>query len=252
MNLFLQPRPAPLVLAHRGASMHAPENTLAAFTLAADQGADGIELDAKLTRDGAIVVMHDATVDRTTDGHGRVSDLTLNQIKTLRVRSNFGTQVDTERVPLLEEVFDAVAQRLSINIELTNYTSRRDGLEAKVIDLIKQRDLVDRVMVSSFNPFSLRKVKSIEPRVVCGLLYSPDMPIYLRRAWLAPIIPHLEAHHPHYTQATSKYVARLHSRGKQVNVWTLNDRAAIQVAIKFGVNGIMGDDPALIKTVLAS
>jgi glycerophosphoryl diester phosphodiesterase len=272
MNLFLQPRPAPLVLAHRGASMHAPENTLAAFQLAADQGADGIELDAKLTRDGSIVVMHDATVDRTTDGHGRVSDLTLSQIKVLKIKRLEAERqlrepaaralagalvpnkdfVDEETVPLLEEVFDAVASRLIINIELTNYTSRSDGLERKVIDLIKQHDQIDRVMVSSFNPFSLRKVKSIEPRIVCGLLYSPDMPIFLRRAWLAPIIPHLEAHHPHYQQVTSNYVARLHSHGKKINVWTVNDRAAIQAAIKFGVNGIMGDDPVLIRTLLAN
>src|SRR5512135_2653183 len=131
MNLLLQPRPTPLVLAHRGASLHAPENTLAAFTLAADQGADGIELDVKLTRDGSIVVMHDATVDRTTTGHGRVSDLTLSEIKALDAGSNFEPQFAQERVPLLEEVFAAVAGRLMINIELTNYASRRDGLERK-------------------------------------------------------------------------------------------------------------------------
>jgi glycerophosphoryl diester phosphodiesterase len=260
MNLFLQPRSTPLVLAHRGASMFAPENTLAAFTLAADQGADGIELDAKLTRDGAIVVMHDPTVDRTTDGHGRVSNLTLSQIKSLKIKRLEAerqlrastAKVDAlkgaeETVPLLSEVLDAVASRLIINIELTNYTSKRDGLEAKVIDLIQQRDLIDRVMVSSFNPFSLRHVKSIEPRIVCGLLYSPDMPIYLRCAWLAPIIPHLEAHHPHYKQVDSKYVARLHARSQKVNVWTANDIEAIRAAIEFGVDGIMGDDPVLIR-----
>jgi glycerophosphoryl diester phosphodiesterase len=252
MNLFLQPRPAPLVLAHRGASAHAPENTIAAFILAADQRADGIELDAKLTHDGEIVVMHDATVDRTTDGCGRVSDLTLSEIKSLAAGSNFGTQHTPEGVPLLAEVFDAVAQRLIINVELTNYTSRNDGLESKVIDLIKQYALIDRVMVSSFNPFALRKAKSIEPRIVCGLLYSPDMPIYLRRAWLAPIIPRLDAHHPHYQQVTARYVRRLHSHGKKVNVWTANDIDAIRSAIEFHVDGIMGDDPVLIRQSLTS
>lgn len=252
MNHFLQPRPAPLVLAHRGASAHAPENTLAAFILAADQHADGIELDAKLTRDGEIVVMHDAAVDRTTDGHGRVSDHTVAEIKSLDAGSNFGTQYATEHVPLLKEVFDAVAQRLIINIELTNYTSRQDGLELKVIDLIKQYNLIDRVMVSSFNPFSLRKVKSIEPRIVCGLLYSPDMPIYLRRAWLAPIIPHLDAHHPHHQKVTASYVRRLHTQGKKINIWTANDIDAIRSAIEFGVDGIMGDDPVLIREILPS
>ena len=81
MNLFLQPRSHPLVIAHRGSSAYAPENTLAAFQLAAEQGADAIELDVDLTRDGQVVVMHDATIDRTTDGHGRVGDLTLEEIR---------------------------------------------------------------------------------------------------------------------------------------------------------------------------
>ncbi len=250
MNHFLQPRPTPLVLAHRGASAHAPENTLAAFSLAADQQADGIELDAKLTHDGEIVVMHDATVDRTTDGCGRVSDLTLSEIKSLDAGSNFGPQFTKESVPLLAEVFETVSQCLIINVELTNYTSQNDGLESKVIALIKQRDLIDRVMLSSFNPLSLRKVKSIEPRIVCGLLYSPDMPIYLRRAWLAPIIPHLDAQHPHYKQVTREYVTRLHSRGLKINVWTANDVAAIRSAVEFGVDGIIGDDPSLIQETI--
>lgn len=252
MNLFLQSRPTPLVLAHRGASRHAPENTLAAFTLAADQGADGIELDAKLTRDGSIVVMHDATVDRTTTGHGRVSDLTLSEIKALDAGSKFGPQFARERVPLLEEVLAAVAGRLIINIELTNYASRRDGLERKVVDLIQLHALLKQVMVSSFNPFALRTAKLIEPQLTCGLLYEPSMPIYLARAWLAPLIPHLEAHHPHFSQVNGRFVSNLHSRGMRVNVWTVNDAATVRSMVAAGVDGIMGDDPMLIRKNLTN
>ena len=242
MNLFLQHRPTPLVIAHRGASAHAPENTLASFVLAADQHADGIELDAKLTRDRAIVVMHDPTVDRTADGHGRVSELTLKEIRQLDAGSKFNPKYAGERVPLLAEVFEVVGQRVVINVELANYTSRNDGLEIKVVELIRQLACFDRVMISSFNPLGLRKVKLAEPRIACGLLYSPELPIYLRRAWLAPLVPHLDARHPHYHQVTAQSVRRAHAHGQQVITWTANDAAVINaVAAAGGAWGIGGE-----------
>jgi len=250
MNRFLQTRPAPLVIAHRGSAAHAPENTLAAFVLAADQNADAIELDAKATRDGHVVVMHDPTVDRTTDGHGQVSDLTLAEIRKLDAGSNFDPRFKGERVPLLEEVFDAVGQRVLINVELTNYTSRGDGLELKAIDLIARHQIEERVILSSFNPFGLRKVKLNQPGLACGLLYSADQPFYLRYGRPAFLIPHLEAHHPHYTQVTSAFVGRLHARGQKVNTWTVNDAVAIRAAAVAGVDGLIGDDPILIRQVM--
>ncbi|HET7089154.1 MAG TPA: glycerophosphodiester phosphodiesterase family protein, partial [Anaerolineae bacterium] len=112
MNAFLAERDRPLNLAHRGASAYAPENTLAAFRLAAEMGADGLEIDAKLSRDGAIVILHDATVDRTTSGSGRVSDLTLSQLKSLDAGSKFRSRFAGEHVPTLDEVIDAVGDRL--------------------------------------------------------------------------------------------------------------------------------------------
>ena len=250
MNLFLQPRPTPLIIAHRGASAYAPENTLASFVLAADQRADGIELDAKATQDGALVVMHDRTVDRTTHGEGGVSDLTLSEIKRLDAGSKFDRQFAGEPVPLLEEVFEAVGGRLLMNIELTNYFSRWDGLELKVVDLIRQHHLLDRVIVSSFSPFSLRIVKRNEPRIVCGLIHSPQQPIYLRRAWLAPLIPLLEARHPQYHQITPQSVERAHARGQRINTWTVNDAPTIRSVLAAGIDGIIGDDPILIRNTL--
>ena len=250
MNQFLQARSTPLVIAHRGSSAHAPENTLAAFILAADQNADAIELDAKVTQDGHVVVMHDPTVDRTTDGHGPVSDLTLAEIRQLDAGSNFDPRLKGERVPLLEEVFEAVGQRVLINVELTNYTTWDDGLELKAIDLIKQHQLEERVILSSFNPFGLRKVKRSQPGLACGLLYSADQPLYLRHGWLAFLIPHLEAHHPHYTQVTAAFVRRRHARGQKVNTWTVKEAAAIRAAAAAGVDGLIGDDPILIRETL--
>ncbi|HEY4690332.1 MAG TPA: glycerophosphodiester phosphodiesterase [Anaerolineae bacterium] len=251
MNAFLVSRPRPLNLAHRGASAYAPENTLAAFRLAAEMGADGLELDAKLSRDGAIVILHDATVDRTPNGTGRVSDSTLAELKRLDAGSKFDPKFAGERIPTLGEVFDAVGDRLVINVELTNYTSRNDGLEYKVIELIGKSDLADRVMVSSFSPLSLRKVKRAAPHVVCGLLVAPDMPIFLRRAWLAPLIPHLDARHPQHSMIDAAFVRKTHARGQKVNTWTVNEEADMRRLIGAGVDAIMTDRPDALQRILA-
>ncbi|HTP07222.1 MAG TPA: glycerophosphodiester phosphodiesterase family protein [Anaerolineae bacterium] len=250
MNLFLQPRSQPLVIAHRGSSAYAPENTLAAFQLAAEQEADAIELDADLTRDGHVVVMHDATIDRTTDGHGSVADLTLEEIR----RADAGTWKSVEftggRVPLLEEVFEAVGQQLLINVEIKGMAWRGNGLEAQVAALIEKHDLLDRVILSSFNPLALRRVKQIDSRLACGLLVAPDLPFYLRDAWLAPLIPHLNARHPHHSQVDRAVVERFHAQGLIVNVWTVNQGSVVRAMVKAGVDGIIGDDPVMIRQTL--
>jgi glycerophosphoryl diester phosphodiesterase len=250
MNLFLQPRSAPLVIAHRGASAVAPENTLAAFRLAAEQGADAVELDVDLTRDGQLVVMHDATIDRTTDGHGRVTDLAWDEIQRVDAGAWKGAAFTGECVPSLEEVLAAVGQRLLINIEIKDRSLRGQGVEVKVADLIKRFDLLERVIVSSFNPFALRRMKHVEPRTACGLLYAPDLSLVLRRAWLAPLIPNLNARHPHYSQVDAAWVMDRHAQQQQVNVWTVNEAAIAQAMARAGVDGIIGDNPVLIRQAL--
>ena len=247
MNVFLHRNTRPLNLGHRGASAYAPENTLAAFRLAAEMGADGVELDAKVARDGVVVIMHDPTVDRTTDGTGRVSDLTLAELKRLDAGAKFHAKFAGERIPTLEEVFEAVSNQLIINIELTNYASRGDDLEFKVLDLIAKHNLADRVMVSSFHPLSLRKVKRAAPHIVCGLLYSADSPIYLRQTWGAPLIPDLEARHPEYPLVDAGFVRRVHARGQKINVWTVNEEADMRRMIEAGVDAIMTDKPFVLQ-----
>lgn len=250
MNAFLQTRPHPLNLAHRGASAYAPENTLAAFRLAAEQGADGIELDAKLSRDGVIVAMHDVSVNRTTDGAGRVSDLTLAELKRLDAASKFGLRFAGERVPTLDEVVDAVGDRLLINVELANYESRGDGLELKVVEFIVKRGLIDRVMVSSFNPLGLRKVKHAAPHIVCGLLTRPGLKFTLRRLFLAPLIPGLDARHPQHGMIDAAFVRRVHARGQKVNTWTVDEEADMRRMIELGVDSIMTNRPDVLQRMV--
>jgi glycerophosphoryl diester phosphodiesterase len=250
MNLFLQPRSRPLVIAHRGSSAYAPENTLAAFTLAAEQGADAIELDVDLTRDGHVVVMHDATVGRTTDGQGRVADLTLDEIRRVDAGAWKDAVFKGERVPLLEEVFEAVGRRVLINVEIKGMLLHGHGLEEEVAALLEKHGLIDRAVISSFNPFALRRAKHIDPRLACGLIYAPDLPIFLRDAWLAPLIPGLNARHPHHSQVNRGMVDQFHARGLAVNVGTVKQAAIARRMAQAGVDGLMGDDPVLIRETL--
>ena len=250
MNAFLAERHRPLNLAHRGASAHAPENTLAAIRLAAEIGADGLEIDAKLSRDGAIVIMHDATIDRTTSGSGRVSDLTLSQLKSLDAGSKFRSEFAGEHVPTLDEVMETVGDRLIVNIELTNYTSRRDGLEERVVEFVTRHGLFDRVMLSSFSPLSLRRVKRAAPHLVCGLLYPSGCAVFLRHAWLARLIPGREARHPHFSLVDAASVRRWHRRGQKVNTWTVNEEADMRRVITAGVDAIMTDKPEVLQRII--
>src|SRR5919108_5142241 len=130
--------PQPIIFAHRGASAYAPENTMAAFELALTQGTDAIELDVKLSADEQAVVIHDATVDRTTGGRGRVKDLSLAELRSLDAGRFFSEKYIGEKIPTLEEVFERVGERTFINVELTNYNSRRDRLVETVSTLVKK------------------------------------------------------------------------------------------------------------------
>jgi glycerophosphoryl diester phosphodiesterase len=228
-------RDRPLVVAHRGASQAAPQNTLMAFRLAAEMGADAVELDVHLTADNVPVVIHDATVDATTNGTGAVRQMSLAQLKTLNI-------VRGERIPTLEEVLAEVGQRLLINIEFKDHTLRGMGLEAIVGNILRQMHMLDRVWFSSFNPFSLRRARAAIPEVPCGMLYSRQLPIYLRHRWLAPLTPH-EALHPEHTLVTSTLIENAHRRGLRVAAWTLDDPERAQRLAAWGIDAIITNVP---------
>jgi glycerophosphoryl diester phosphodiesterase len=152
---------------------------------------------------------------------------------------------------LLEEVFEAVGQRLLINVEIKGMALRGTGLEAKVAALIEKHNLIDRVIISSFNPLALRRVKRVNACLTCGLLYAPDTPIFLRDAWLAPLIPQLNARHPHHSQVNKALVDRFHAQGLAVNVWTVNQASLMHAMALAGVDGIIGDDPIMLRETLA-
>jgi len=240
---------SPLVIAHRGASAVAPANTMTAFEKAAVLGADGIEFDVHLSADGVPVVIHDFAVDATTDSSGRVAEMDLAQIKQLDAGSYFDPAFAGEHIPTLEEVLQAFGNQLLLNIELKSTSPRDNGLEQAVLTLVKQHDLGSRVLLSSFNPFSLRRAKKIAPHVRAGLLYAPDLPIFLSRAWLAPLFPH-EARHPEHTMVDARYMAWARRHGYRVNVWTVDDPDEMRRLIDLGVDGIITNVPDVLRDIL--
>ena len=229
----------PLIFAHRGASGAAPENTLPAFRQAIEVGADGVELDVHLTSDGVPVVIHNETVDATTDGTGRVTEMTVAQVKTLDAGAHFDPTFAETRVPTLEEVLAEIGQRLLVNIELKPAGGRNAGLAPAVVEVVLQMGLENRIWFSSFKPHHLFQARQASSVIPCGLLYSPLNP-------LTPLFrlftPH-DALHPYHRMITPKLVERAHARGLRVSTWTVDDVAVAHRLADWGVDTIITNEP---------
>lgn len=239
----------PLIFAHRGAKAVAPENTIPAFLKAIELGADGVELDIQFSADGALVVIHNPTLEQTTDGHGRVTSFTLEELKQLDAGVKFDPRFAGTRLCTLEEALDAIGDRLLVNIEMKSFAMGTDGMPEQVAEIIRKRALYDQVIVSSFNPFALRRLKRTDPRIETGLLYAPDLPIYLSRAWLRPWAKP-DAMHPEHVMVDAAYMRWARRNKYPVNVWTVNEAADMQRMIELGVNAIITDYPDRLRELL--
>jgi len=239
----------PLNVAHRGASHEAPANTLAAFMLAVDLGADGIELDVHLSKDDQVVVIHDFDVSTTTNGQGLVCVKTLAELKELDAGSWFDPVFAGQRIPTLQEVIDAVSRRLLLNVELKTSGWDDGGLATKVVQIVEQNGLVDRVILSSFNPLTVWRVKRCNPRIATGLLYTEDMPLFQRKAWLRRLV-RPTALHPHYTMVDARYVWWANKQGYRVNTWTADDPGDMWRLMREGVDIIITNRPDLLCKVM--
>lgn len=241
--------PRPFLLAHRGACAHAPENTMESFQLAFEQGADGIELDAKLSADGEVVVIHDGTVDRTTNGRGRVSQLTLAELRSLEAGSFFSEKYRGAKIPTLDEVFGAFGKRGIINVELTNYYAGRDDLAEKVCALVRKHGLEARVIFSSFSAFSLKQAAAFLPRVPRGLLaFGGWLGAWARSFGF--MFGDYQALHPYLTDVDLRQVQRVHRLGRRIHVWTANTEEAVLRLKEWDVDGIFSDDPQTARRAL--
>ncbi|MBI3739178.1 MAG: glycerophosphodiester phosphodiesterase [Chloroflexi bacterium] len=236
--------PRPIIFAHRGASAHAPENTLASFELALAQGADAIELDAKLSADGEVVVFHDSTLDRTTNGTGRLAQKMLAELRSLDAGSFFSEKFRGEKIPVLSEVFEVIGKKIFINVELTNYSTPRDQLTEKVCTLVKQHALEDRVIFSSFFASNLKKAHRLLPQVPRALLALGGwMGAWARSFGFA--FGDYAALHPYFADVTAQQVSRVHQLKRRIHVWTVNKAEDIARLYSWNVDGIFTDDPQL-------
>ncbi len=235
---------SPIILGHRGAKNYAPENTLAAFNLALDQGADGVELDAKLSADGTVVVHHDATLDRTTNGKGRLARFSFAALRELDAGSFFSEAFRGEKIPSLEEVFESIGRRAVINVELTNYSTPHDSLVEKVCELVRRHGLQKSVIFSSFNAGNLKKAARLLPEVPRGLLALGGILGVWSRSFGFNFGAY-DALHPYVTDVTAQTVQRVHKLKRKINVWTVNTEEDVRRMAGWGVDGIMTDDPLL-------
>ncbi|HEU4402844.1 MAG TPA: glycerophosphodiester phosphodiesterase family protein [Candidatus Polarisedimenticolia bacterium] len=252
--------PRPLRFAHRGASARAPENTLAAFEEAIRHGVDALELDVHLSADGVPVVMHDDTVDRTTNGHGAVSSLRLETLKRLDAGAWFDRRFRGERVPTLEETLDCARGRCGLNIEIKEPSSgrrRRSGspasprersgaaLAAAVARCLARSRFAGLLIVSSFAPAALIRARAAMPRARLGFLASRSsaglLPLHRRVG--------LFALHPHARLASHGRISAAHQAGLAVFVWPVNDVPLMLRLVSLGADGLMTDDPALFSVL---
>jgi glycerophosphoryl diester phosphodiesterase len=234
----------PVIFAHRGASAYAPENTMSSFALAQAQGADAIELDTKLSADGEVVVFHDPTLDRTTDGAGRLADRSLAELRALDAGSFFSATFRGEKIPLLDEVLEAFGRKIYIDIDLTNYTTPTDGLVVKVCELVKRHALQDYVIFSSFLACNLRQAARRMPEVPRGLLAPKGWKGIWARSF-GYSFGDYAALHPYRTDVSAQQVRRVHRLKRRIHVWTVNAIDELKRLADWGVDGIFTDDPKL-------
>lgn len=239
----------PQIIAHRGARRAAPENTLPAFARALEMGADGIELDVHLSRDGRLVVIHDFGLEATTNGLGPVEALTAAELALLDAGSHFGPDFAGTGVPTLEQVFDLVGNRCRVNVEIKSEHATGGPAVEPLADLIRSRNLYDQVIVSSFNPITLVKMRWTEPRVELGLLLEEDLPPHLRFAWFTSILQP-QAVHPEAPMVDAAFMEWARARNCAVNVWTVNEPDEARRLIALGVDALITDVPDLMIATL--
>lgn len=239
-----------VIFAHRGACALAPENTISSFELAVAHQTDAVELDAKLSKDGVVMVIHDPTLDRTTNGTGKVNEHTLAELKALDAGSKFNAKYAGEKIPTLEEVFEAVGKKVLVNVELTNYSSPKDDLIAKVAEVVKRQKMQDRVLFSSFIPKNLKMMKELLPDTPVALLCLEGLGgMFSRSVFLTHVSPAII--HPYLTDVDPMYVRLEHRRHRRVHVWTVNAEQDIKHMLAMRVDGIFTDDPQKARKLMA-
>lgn len=235
--------------AHRGASAVCPENTMSAFVRSLELGATGIETDVQLSKDGQMVLIHDETLRRTTNGEGWVKDSSLQELRSLDAGSWFHSEFKEERIPTLEELLVLVKPSGTIvNIELKNGSILYPGLEEKVIECVRSYNMSEQVILSSFNHYSLLHCKKIAPEIRTGILFMEG----LFEPWEYARTVQADALHAYHHAVLPEFVAGAALAGKVYHPFTVNNEKDMHRLIKAGVGGIITDHPDKLAALLSS
>ena len=242
--------PVPAIFAHRGFSSHAPENTIPAFLKAVEIGANGIELDVQLSADGEIVVFHDSTLDRTTNGTGKVSESLLSSLKKLDAGSWFSNDYKDVNIPTLQEVFNEIPDNFLINIELKSDQDQIESLPRKVVELLIKNNKVEQVLISSFSIDMIKEMQKHIPEIKIGLLALPSILGFKTRNFTSKKIEHY-ALHPFHLDVNPKLIKRYNNKGKRVHTYTVNKVDQMRKLFMMGTHGIFTDHPDIAIKVRA-
>ena len=227
-------------IAHRGASGHYPENTRLAFTKAIEAGADMIELDCQLSRDGHVVVFHDEQLRRITGARGAVTSKTLDQLKTFDIGRWRKKSFKDERILTLEEALEVLGGKVDLCLEIKNYPKSLPGIELKILFILSHYDYLDRTIVSSFDYRSLARVRELAPEISIGLLFDSAVkqdPFDSAKQLTATSL------HVQKNLATREFLASAWEEGLDVHVWTVNELRDMDAFVSMGVQGVISDFP---------
>jgi glycerophosphoryl diester phosphodiesterase len=243
-----------VIIAHRGASAYAPENTLAAVQMAMDQRAEMVEVDILLSKDGVPVLLHDPSLNRTTSGQGLVTDFTLDELKKLDAGSWFSEDFKGETIPTVEELLQLIKGKISVNLEIKTQAltdTLEGGIVQKVVDLVRKHGMEHHVIFSSFDPRAIRQLKEYAPEIPGAILYYAELygdkhPVDIVRELRA------DAFNCSWKEIRQDWLDSLHSQNIPVNIYTVNSDTLMHQLLDRGVDGIFTDYPDVLLQVLRS
>lgn len=241
-----------IVIAHRGASFYAPENTHSAFKLAIEMKAEMIELDVSLSKDGVPVVVHDETVDRTTNGKGLVSNFTLRELKNLETGSWFSDKYSGEPFPTLSEVLDYTKDKISVNIEIKTEAvtdELKDGIIEKALHIVEKAGVGDQVIFSSFDYRVMEHLEKLAPEMPKAILYEKSQSGDMKPSELVAKYK-VNAFNCSHRQLSDEWIEDLKTNNIPFFIYTVNDEKLMKTIIEKGATGIFSDKPDLLKRLV--
>jgi len=239
------------VIAHRGASYYAPENTMAAFELAHEMNADMIELDVLLSSDQVPVVLHDPHLKRTTNGNGNAQDFTTKELKKLDAGTWFSSEFRDEKIPTLQEVLEWASGKIALNIEIKPEAVTVDainGIEAKTVQLVKEAEMEKHVVFSSFDYRAVGRIKKRNPEMITALLYNKKISENKNLVWLANHY-NADGMNLNWSEVYPERLKQLREHNIPVWVYTVNEPELMKHLINRGISGIFSDRPDLLRHV---